>query len=1406
MIKSSHLINSVNDLNELKLEDKKIYDTFLNNTTCPATSWWSQFVYFWGHSFRPQRKSYWAIIDDLFVPFIYNKGNYSLLIVPIGNASPDVYCEVILKCFNFCEKHNGTSQEFTRILWMNEDQKNFLEGSNKYRNFFKPKKASVGPEFYYDIDLLCSLEGKEFSYIRRKINKLERNFPQVVFKEYDILEYDEMISFYNKWFIEASTRYNSVFDRSFFPEIVKDKKQLKHTIIAAYDNNKIIGVTSGQVDALGRGYCFFRKSLQMYDGLSELLVKKLALHFKTLDPDLKVFNDGGGGKTQGLHFFKDRFRPVAKIDRYRLRLREIEIVSTRFFPNTSFISNYSSARFVVSSFKYDLYNDAVPEKKLNEINKLIDLILEKDLNGYVWEIEKTPAMILAQFGILVQRASNFEVHYYDVSQLSETNYEIHFECIRKDIVSVLKNGLKFILKFIFEKSDGEDLIQWYKENRDILGSTLQEYVLHDRLETAKRMGIDASIDQSTRILIGQGHKSKTISLGYTQNTPRLGKTISGNKAISNKYLSDSGLPVPKQYKFSNKSSVLKSDINFPAVLKPRNGHKGKDVITNINTVENLLKAYRDNSFQFSKMVVEEHIEGEDYRLLVVNGKFVAAVTRVPAHVIADGIHSVNELIEITNKDQRRDGLYLLPIIADDDLKRVIEKQNITLETVLEKNKIIKLREAANVSLGGSTIDVTHHVHPDNKSAAVTAAKCCLLDVAGVDFVTTDISKSWRDGFGKIIEVNSGPGADLHMLPTEGSKQDISSQFIRTHFGVNEDTSIPTIAIVGKYNKQSILNECKFIWEQLGNVTGTYSKGIFTLEDDEILLNDNFNDDIKTFIHQKNLDKAAMVWSLIDLVFKGIPLEKFTCMIFTDFLNDQNINSRIFDENISSRIYKKLADLSTNGVIIDGDNLELMKHIDHLPFNHIVKVFFNKIDFITPNMKTHIENGGRLLTIDKLNNLTWYENGNSYNIDNVIVSKKIKQKMYAIAAILTSGTNVNNFKNSLFKIDAQMDKKSTLLRFSNDKTNIALADPRDLEALKILKILNNEKKYFIWIIVSEESSAIDQFDMWLEKFNDKSICVVFVGTTKKQFDNSISFPTIETAYETVIHKAHEDELVLILDMNTEQRMECLKKIKNTLFENRDTSLDLENIDKYFNGRWIGNVPYKKNIDNICWGEGEIKENTLTVLPGIYNDLELIQSTKNSLESSLNDGANAVITPVYSDTIPKWSPVFLCDDPLNGMLKLSDVKRSKIKGKVVSLLSSNKFYYSLLETDNDKIYVSQLDEQYDQIIMNSINLINTPENLKYTIFLYPQMSLDLLSFRVLEPNILIYDTFDVQLNTDTLERFIANISSLIILTSKENKKYWNNHFHNNKKVKIVVVDNNEDKTKITLDVKNYHYNHD
>ena len=307
--------------------------------------------------------------------------------------------------------------------------------------------------------------------------------------------------------------------------------------------------------------------------------------------------------------------------------------------------------------------------------------------------------------------------------------------------------------------------------------------------------------------LGYGANQKRIQATVTSETSSIGVEIACDKEDTKFLLEQAEVQTPRGDIIRKESSLEESCryVGFPLVVKPVDGNHGRGITVNINNYEDALIAYKSakESSKSGAVIVEKYITGDDYRLLVINNKLVAAAIRTPAHVVGDGQLTIQQLVDEVNKDPRRGYGHenvLTQITVNDLTLGIIKANGYTLDSVLEKDKRLLLKDTANLSTGGTAEDVTDIVHPANIFMAERISKIIDLDICGIDVMTTDISKPLEETGGAVLEVNAGPGFRMHLAPTSGLPRNVAAHVIDKLFPHGSTSRVPIIAVTGTNGK------------------------------------------------------------------------------------------------------------------------------------------------------------------------------------------------------------------------------------------------------------------------------------------------------------------------------------------------------------------------------------------------------------------------------------------------------------------------------------------------------------------------------------------------------------------------------------------------------------------------------
>jgi cyanophycin synthetase len=332
--------------------------------------------------------------------------------------------------------------------------------------------------------------------------------------------------------------------------------------------------------------------------------------------------------------------------------------------------------------------------------------------------------------------------------------------------------------------------------------------------------------------LGYGANQKRIQATVTSMTSSIGVEIACDKEDTKFLLEQYQVPVPRGEVIKTEGGLEEAmrKLGFPLVIKPINGNHGRGITTNIQDKETALLAFSQAKKVSNSVIVERFITGFDYRILVVNYKLVAAAKRTPAHVVGDGVSSIQQLIDEVNKDPRRGYGHekiLTQIDVDAITNKILDEKGLTLESVLEKDQILYVKDTANLSTGGTAEDVTDIVHPYNVFMAERIAKIVGLDICGIDIMTTDITQPLPDTRGAVLEVNAAPGFRMHLAPTSGLPRNVAAHVIDMLYPAGETARIPIIAVTGTNGKTTTTRLIAHIARMRGYKVGyTTTDGVY----------------------------------------------------------------------------------------------------------------------------------------------------------------------------------------------------------------------------------------------------------------------------------------------------------------------------------------------------------------------------------------------------------------------------------------------------------------------------------------------------------------------------------------------------------------------------------------------------
>ncbi len=340
------------------------------------------------------------------------------------------------------------------------------------------------------------------------------------------------------------------------------------------------------------------------------------------------------------------------------------------------------------------------------------------------------------------------------------------------------------------------------------------------------------LNKSSLVQLGYGKNQVRFRATMTEHTNSIAVDIACNKEETKKLLDDAAIPVAKGVTISDPEAVSRAvhNLGFPLVFKPLDGNHGKGATINVKTLEEAEAAFEYAQKYSRRVIIERFISGYDFRVLVIDNKLVAAALRVPANVKGDGISTVQQLIDQENMDPRRGYGHenvLTEITVDRDTMDLLEKKGYTLDTIVPNGEVLYLKSTANLSTGGTSIDVTDLVHSQNVFLCERIARVIGLDICGIDIMAANLTHPLSENGGVVLEVNAAPGFRMHLAPSEGLPRNVAAPVIDMLYPPGKSSIIPIIAVTGTNGKTTTTRLIAHIIKSNGTRVGyTTSDGIY----------------------------------------------------------------------------------------------------------------------------------------------------------------------------------------------------------------------------------------------------------------------------------------------------------------------------------------------------------------------------------------------------------------------------------------------------------------------------------------------------------------------------------------------------------------------------------------------------
>lgn len=488
------------------------------------------------------------------------------------------------------------------------------------------------------------------------------------------------------------------------------------------------------------------------------------------------------------------------------------------------------------------------------------------------------------------------------------------------------------------------------------------------------------MNEQSLVQLGWGKYQQRIQATITGRTPYIAVGLAGDKDETNRILSALGLPVPRQYLVRSNTSAVQAArrIGYPVVTKPYNGNHGRGISIRLMSDDEVRAGFEAAREHSRSVIVETFLTGEDHRLLVVNGELVAATRRTPGHVVGDGRHTIAELVEIVNEDPRRGVGHekvLTRLVLDREAEMMLARAELTAESVPAEGRMVALRSTANLSTGGTATDVTDVIHPDNRDMAVRAIRAIGLDVGGVDFLTADITKSYKSVGGGICEVNAAPGFRMHVAPSEGAPRDVAGPVIDMLFPPDALSRVPIAAITGTNGKTTTARMLAHIAKMAGFTPGlTSTDGVYI--DGQRTVKGDMTGPVsaRMVLADPHIDMAVLETARGGLLRAGMGVRKVNVGTVLNVQPDHLGLKGIDTVEQLARVKQIVVEVASDCAVLNADDPNVLKMSGYTNAETLCYVTMTSSH---PLVREHVRAGGRACALEAGVNgqmITLYDNG------------------------------------------------------------------------------------------------------------------------------------------------------------------------------------------------------------------------------------------------------------------------------------------------------------------------------------------------------------------------------------------------------------------------------------------------
>jgi len=497
-------------------------------------------------------------------------------------------------------------------------------------------------------------------------------------------------------------------------------------------------------------------------------------------------------------------------------------------------------------------------------------------------------------------------------------------------------------------------------------------------DAARARGIPVErMNDMSLLRLGWGSRQRRLQASITGNTSFLAVEAAGDKALAKQLLAGSGLPVPKGsvVRTAEEAQAAAARIRGPVVTKPLDGNHGRGVSVGLRTPEAVAEGFARAREISRKVIVEEQYVGSDYRALVVGGKLIAVAERRPPEAVGDGKKTIAELVADLNRDPRRGEGHekvMTRLKTGPQMDAWLASQGLSMDTVPARGTKVVLAPTANLSTGGSAIDRTDVIHPENALICERAAMAIGLDVAGIDFLCPDITRSVRETGGGIVEVNAAPGLRMHLHPSDGKARDVAGPIIDTLYPRGSRARIPVIAVTGTNGKSTTVRMVAHMMQRQGLTVGfTSTSGIYVNDRMVMKADASGPKSARMVLGDPSVDVAVLETARGGMVREGLGFDRCDVGVVLNVTEDHMGLGGVEDLRDLAAIKSIVAEsVARNGhAVLNADDPETLRMAEHAG-GEVIWFTLRGEEEMSGGLLKHLAGGGTVLGLDKREDRRW----------------------------------------------------------------------------------------------------------------------------------------------------------------------------------------------------------------------------------------------------------------------------------------------------------------------------------------------------------------------------------------------------------------------------------------------------